>query len=114
VRQLDEEEGLPHFPRAAESNLAPINEQENSENRPNLRLSSKNIKDENKVTPNEQISLDGIFENGSNGRVSREDSQTPGGNQRPDVFDDSLDRFVEILKKTTQASEINMFSKDLI
>ena len=27
-------------------------------------------------------------------------------------FDDSLDRFVEILKLTTQAQEINIFSKE--
>ena len=113
MRQLDEDESLAHLQRAANSSLAPINEQGNSDG-PDSRPSSRSIRDENKVTPNEQISLDGILENSNNGRVPRGDSQSAGGNQRTQVFDDGLDRFVEILKRTTQASEINMFSKDLI
>lgn len=34
--------------------------------------------------------------------------------QNGNKFDDSLDHFVEILKKTTQASDVNIYSKDLI
>lgn len=52
-----------------------------------------------------------IFENSSISETSNNQGTPEDGVNR---FDDSLDHFIKILKKTTSAVGINIYSKDLV
>ena len=94
------------------SNFTGLNDQITSDDPKGQRQNTFDIRDHKQIADS-QGSLNEIFDNG-NLIKGESQSQFEILTQTPKVFDDSIEQFVEILKKTTQASEINIFSKDLI